>query len=127
MSGNARAILKFPRFDPILGILFESGREFQRTEPKDRSTKGTADKGTDPKDKATKGTAESEGQARDKVAGSERSGSAQRAQITEGKRVSIHQTILKERNVNRVTNVDVSINVGTRVPRSVRLEICLSR
>ena len=44
-------------------------------------------------------------------------------QITEEKRTNIHQTILKERNVNRVTNVNFSINIGTRVPRSVRLEV----
>ena len=44
-------------------------------------------------------------------------------QITEEKRTNIHQTILKERNVNRVTNVNFSINLGTRVPRSVRLEV----
>ena len=44
-------------------------------------------------------------------------------QITEEKRTNIHQTILKERNVNRVTNVNFSINIGTRVPRSVRLAV----
>ena len=44
-------------------------------------------------------------------------------QITEEKRTNIHQTILKERNVNRVTNINVSINIGTRVPRSVRLAV----
>jgi hypothetical protein len=33
----------------------------------------------------------------------------------------VHQTLIKERNVNRATKINVSINVGTRVPRSVRL------
>jgi hypothetical protein len=42
-------------------------------------------------------------------------------QISEDKRSNIHQTILKERNVNRATNVNFSINIGTRVPRSLRL------
>jgi Protein of unknown function (DUF1236) len=106
----------------------------ERSEPKDKATKGTAEKSTEPKDKATKGTAEPKDKATkgtagrdapasDKAAGTERSGSAQRVQITEEKRTNIHQTILKERNVNRVTNVNVSINVGTRVPRSVRLAV----
>ena len=92
-------------------------------EPKDKATKGAAEKAAEPKDKAGKGTAEREAPARDKAAGTERSGSAQRVQITEEKRTNIHQTILKERNVNRVTNVNFSINIGTRIPRSVRLEV----
>ena len=93
------------------------------SEPKDKATKGTAEKSPEPKDKATKGTAGRDAPAGDKAAGTERSGSTQRVQITEEKRTNIHQTILKERNVNRVTNVNVSINVGTRVPRSVRLAV----
>jgi hypothetical protein len=44
-------------------------------------------------------------------------------QISEEKRSTIHQTILKERNVNRAANVNFSINIGTRVPRSLRLEV----
>jgi hypothetical protein len=44
-------------------------------------------------------------------------------QLTEEKRTNIHQTILREKNVNRVSNVNFSINIGTRVPRSVRLEV----
>ena len=99
------------------------GTAEKSTEPKDKATKGTAEKGAEPKDKATKGTAGRDAPASDKAAGTERSGSAQRVQITEEKRTNIHQTILKERNVNRVTNVNVSINVGTRVPRSVRLGV----
>ena len=92
-------------------------------EPKDKTTKGTAEKSPEPTDKATKGTAGRDAPGGDKAAGTERSGSAQRVQITEEKRTNIHQTILKERNVNRVTNVNFSINIGTRVPRSVRLEV----
>jgi hypothetical protein len=45
----------------------------------------------------------------------------QRVQLSEQQRMSVHQTLIKERNVNRATNINVSINVGTRVPRSVRL------
>jgi hypothetical protein len=99
------------------------GAAEKSTEPKDRTTKGTADKSIEPKDKATKDTAERNAPARDKAAGTARAGSAQRVQITDEKRTTIHQTILKERNVNRVTNVNVSINIGARVPRSVRLEV----
>lgn len=99
------------------------GTAEKSTEQKDGTTKGTAEKSTEPKDKATKGSAGRDAPAQDKAAGSERTGSAQRVQITEQKRATIHQTILKERNVNRATNLNVSINVGTRVPRSVRLEV----
>ena len=91
--------------------------------PKDKATKGAAEKSPEAKDKATEGTAGRDAPVGDKAAGTERSGSAQRVQITEGKRTNIHQTILKERNVNRVTNVNFSINIGTRVPRSVRLQV----
>jgi hypothetical protein len=93
-----------------------------RSEPKEKATKGTAEKGAEPKDKAAKGTAGRDAPANDKAAGNERTGSAQRVQISEEKRSNIHQTILKERNVNRATNVNFSINIGTRVPRSLRLE-----
>ena len=95
----------------------------ERTDPKDKATKGTAEKSAEPKDKATKGTAERDAPARDKAASTERSGSAQRVQITDEKRTNIHQNILKEKNVNRATNVNFSINLGTRVPRSVRLAV----
>jgi len=99
------------------------GTAEKSTEPKDKATKGTAEKSPEPKDKTTKGTAEKSPEPKDKAAGTARTGSAQRVQITEEKRTNIHQTILKERNVNRVTNVNFSINIGTRIPRSVRLEV----
>ena len=44
-----------------------------------------------------------------------------RVQLSEQQRTNVHSTILKESNVNRTTNVNFSINVGTRVPRSVHL------
>ena len=47
--------------------------------------------------------------------------SGQRVQLSEQQRTSVHQTLIKERNVNRAARINVSINVGTRVPRSVRL------
>jgi hypothetical protein len=97
----------------------DRGTAERQSEPKDR--KGTAEKSGEPRDKATKGTAEREAPSRDKAAGTQRSGSGQRVQLTEEKRTNINQTILRDRNVNRVTNVNFSINVGSRVPRSVHL------
>jgi hypothetical protein len=47
--------------------------------------------------------------------------SGQRVQLSEQQRTSVHQTLIKERKVNRAARINVSINVGTRVPRSVRL------
>ena len=41
----------------------------------------------------------------------------------EQQRTRVHQTILKEQRVNRVTNVNFTINVGARVPRQMRLEV----
>jgi hypothetical protein len=100
------------------------------TQPKDKGTKGTAE--TQPKDKATKGTAETQpreqgkgtaetqpGQDKSSASKSEKSGD--RVQLSEQQRSSVHQTVLKERNVNRVNQVNFSISVGTRVPRSVQL------
>jgi hypothetical protein len=99
----------------------ESGTAEKQSEPQDR--KGTAEGTGQPKDNATKGAAGRDTPSRDKAAGTEQSGSSQRVQLTEEKRTNIHQTILRDRNVNRVNNVNFSINVGTRVPRSVRLEV----
>jgi uncharacterized protein DUF1236 len=89
-------------------------------EPKDKTTKGTAEKGAEPKDKATKGTAEKGAEPKDKAT-AEKGGTTGRVQLSEQQRTNVHQTILKTRNLNRVTNLNISINVGTRVPRSVRL------
>jgi hypothetical protein len=109
----------------------EQGKGTAETQPKDKGTKGTAE--TQPKDKGTKGTAEtqpreqgkgtaetqSKGQDKSSASKSEKSGD--RVQLSEQQRTSVHQTVLKERNVNRVNQVNFSISVGTRVPRSVQL------
>ena len=42
-------------------------------------------------------------------------------QLTEEKRTNVGQTLAKDGNLNRATNINVSINIGTRLPRSVRL------
>src|SRR6476660_3765186 len=102
------------------------------SQPKDKGTKGTAEsqpreqsKGTaesQPKDKSgTKGTAETQTKQQDKGSASRSDKSGDRVQLSEQQRTSVHQTVLKERNVNRVNQVNFSISVGSRVPRSVHL------
>lgn len=97
----------------------------EKAEPKDKATKGTAEKAPTPQDKG-KGTAEKAPAPQDKSpkgAASEpnKAGTGNRVQLTEEKRTNVSQTILKDRNVNRATNINVSINVGTRLPRNVHL------
>lgn len=94
-----------------------------QTEPKDKGTKGTAE--TQPQDKSQKGTATDSSKAGDPKAADSAKGSAAggRVQISEQQRTNVHQTILKDSSVNRVTNVTFSINVGTRVPRDFRLAV----
>lgn len=109
----------------------QPGKGTAQTEPKDKS-KGSAQ--TEPKDKAPKGAekgttppAKSSETPKDatspkgSAAGAPPSG--QRVQLSEQQRTTVHQTILKEQRVNRVTNVNFTINVGARVPRQTRLEV----
>jgi hypothetical protein len=120
----------------------DKGGAQKSTEPKEKGAKGTAEK-AQPKDKGTAqkspqpqdkgGTAEkardpNRGTARkgrepgqEGTKGAAQRGSTERVQVTSEQRTNISQTLTKERQVNRVTNVNFSINVGTRVPRSVRL------
>ena len=102
------------------------------TPPKDKGTKGTAqtpsqDKGTKgaaetlPKDKGTQGSAQTQPKEQDKSSASKSEKSGDRVQLSEQQRTSVHQTVLKEKNVNRLNQVNFSISVGTRVPRSVHL------
>lgn len=44
-----------------------------------------------------------------------------RVRISARQRTTVHDRVLKSKNVNRVEKVDVSINVGVRIPRTVRL------
>jgi hypothetical protein len=98
-----------------------------QTERKDQGTKGTAQ--TERKEQGTKGTAQTEpreqgtkGSARTQPSNqTAKGGSRERVQLSEQQRTNFHETILKERNVNRIDHVNFSINVGTRVPRSVHL------
>ena len=103
----------------------QPGKGTAQTAPKEG--KGTAEKGVEPKEKATKGTAEKSTEPKDKAskgAGAEpkeKAASASRVQLTEEKRTNVGQTFAKDGNLNRATNVNISINVGTRLPKSVRL------
>ena len=95
----------------------------EKAEPKDKGTKG-AEKGMAPEDKGTKGTAQKGAEPKDKAKTAEpkdKAGASGRAQLSEQQRTNLGQTLSRETRVNRVTNVNFSINVGTRVPRTVRL------
>jgi hypothetical protein len=104
--------------------------------PSKKEDKGTAQMPSKDKDK---GAAQAPGKERDKAGSqqaepkdrgakdsgaqksTERQGTGGRVQLSEDKRTNVHQTFVKESNLNRATNVNISISVGTRVPRSVRL------
>jgi len=106
------------------------GKGTAQTQPKDQSGKGTAQtqqkepgaKGsaqTQPKEQGGKGTATGPSPKGSDTAKAASGGG--RVQLSEQQRTDVHSTILKEPNLNRATNVNFSINVGTRVPRSVHL------
>jgi len=96
----------------------ENRKGTAQTEPKEQGTKGSAR--TEPREQGTKGSARTQ-PTNQTAKGSSKEGSAGRVQLSEQQRTNIHDTVLKERNVNRADHVNFSINVGTRVPRSVRL------
>ena len=123
-------------------------RPRRKTEPKEKATKGTAQKNTEPKEKATKGAAQKtdepagkatkgsaekrdtttpakEKSASDKASPSDsatKAGTQPRAQLSEQQQTRVRETVLKQRG-GRITNVNFSITVGTRVPRSVQLAV----
>jgi len=98
------------------------GTAEKAAEPKEKATKSTAEKAPEPKDKAAKGAAEKAPEPKDKATkGTAEKGSAGRVQTSEQQKSNIGQTLSKEKSLNRVTNINVSINIGTRIPRSVRL------
>ena len=82
-------------------------------------SKEKAQKGAEKNAPAPSKSTEKQGDPAQKGAAAPASG--QRVQLSEQQRTSVHQTLVKERNVNRAAKINVSINVGTRVPRSVRL------
>src|SRR5215831_2370543 len=89
-----------------------------KTEPREQGTKGSAQ--TEPREQGTKGSARTQSPNQTAKGGS-KEGAAGRVQLSEQQRTNVHETILKDRNVNRIDHVNFAINVGTRVPRSVHL------
>jgi len=94
----------------------------------DKAAQGKADKAA--KDKAAQGKADEkkgpaaaskEGQDQGKQAQDKQAqDKGQRVEISQEQRTRI-QTTIRQQNVQRVTNVCFTINVGTRIPRNVRL------
>jgi hypothetical protein len=111
----------------------KGGKGTAETQPREPGKKGSAQTQPEPggkggaqtqsKEPSGKGTASETG----KGTGPKRSDTAKgpsggnRVQLSEQQRSTVHSTILKESNVNRATNVNFSVSVGTRVPRSVHL------
>ena len=95
----------------------EQDKGAAQTQPKDRDAKGTAQT---PSREQDKGTAQTKGKDSQGTA-SKSEASGNRVQLSDQQRANVHQTILKERNVNRVNQVNFSVSIGSRVPRSVHL------
>ena len=57
----------------------------------------------------------------DREGRSDASASGSSTNLTSEQRTRIHQTIVRQGNTPRVSNVNFSVSVGTTVPRSVRL------
>jgi Protein of unknown function (DUF1236) len=102
------------------------------THPRDQGTKGATSKEgtkgtaqTPSREQGTKGTATNTGKGQEAAPKSSETAKAPSGgghmQLSEEQRTNVHGTILKERNVNRATNVNFTIDVGTRVPRHVHL------
>jgi hypothetical protein len=104
----------------------------QAQQPKEQGSKGSAQ--TQPsKEQGSKGAAQrldpskqqgtdtSKSEAAKGTDPAKSPATANRIQLSEQQRTNLHSTLLKQSNVNRITNVNFSVNVGTRVPRSVRL------
>ncbi|HEX4894093.1 MAG TPA: DUF1236 domain-containing protein [Hyphomicrobiaceae bacterium] len=85
----------------------------QQAEPKSKDT-GTTTKGQaqDTNQQRTQQQAQPSGKATTQ---------GQRVQISQEQRTNIRQTILSSGQVNRVQNVNVRVNVGSRIPSGIRL------
>lgn len=103
----------------------QPGRATQ-AEPKDKAPKG-AEKSVDRDRKgAEQKSTPTPSQSTEKSGAPTEKGAAapargERVQLSEQQRTSVHQTLLKERNVNRAPRLNVTVNVGARLPRNVRL------
>jgi hypothetical protein len=61
------------------------------------------------------------GENKTTVEGREGGRSNVNVQLSQEQRTRIHDVIIKERSAPRVANIDFSLNVGVRVPRTIRL------
>lgn len=113
------------------------GKTQKSAEPKDTTPKGDRQKSAEPKDRPGKGTAQKdEGKTepgkgtKEKAAGAPdrtdpnaKKASTPRAQLSDQQRSRVRETLSKHKGAQRVTNVNFSISIGSRVPRSVRLAV----
>jgi hypothetical protein len=87
------------------------------------STKGTVQ--TQQREQGTKGTAAETGKGQEPTLKPSETAKGPSGgghmQLSEQQRGNVHDTILKERHVNRVSNVNFTVDVGARVPRHVHL------
>jgi hypothetical protein len=90
-------------------------------EPKEKATKGTAQKSSEPGEKAGRGTAQKSPEPHEKASKGAARESGGRTQVSEQQRSNVGAALMKDKSVNHVTNVNFSIRIGTRVPRSVHL------
>ena len=102
----------------------KAGETKRTAEPKANANERDRTKAATPADTTTKGdrdrtkSATSPNPTDGKTVG--RTGIRERIQLTEQQRTTLRDTIIRERP-QRVTNVNINIRVGERVPRSVRL------
>src|SRR5438105_1043519 len=118
--------MKFPVLQAATAIALVMGGTAAYAQGQPKSDEGKATPQAVPSEQGTpKGESQTQPkkatEPKDNTAAAPASG--QRVQLSEQQRTTVHQTLLKERSVNRVTKVNFSINVGTRVPRDVRLEV----
>jgi Protein of unknown function (DUF1236) len=100
----------------------------QRDKDQQKADKGQRDKDQQKADKADKGQRDKDQQKADRDQRDTDKKAAERpdqkkVQVSEEKRSGVRDRLTKERRVDRVdrTRINVSINVGARLPRSVRL------
>ena len=98
----------------------EKAKGSAQREPNDKAAKGI-EKGAAPPPAKSSENPKGPTLPKDSAAGAP--ATAQRVQLSEQQRTTVHQTILQDQRANRVNKVNFSINVGARVPRETRLEM----
>jgi hypothetical protein len=112
----------------------EKGAEPKAPQPKDKAAEPKEPKAPQPKDKAAepKEPKDKAPPAKDKAAEPKDKAPSPKAdkptdkgapKITAEQRTEIRQTIIKQGDAPRVTNVDFSISIGTTVPRTVKVAV----